>query len=191
MKKIAIPYFIFLLLISCKENKLLRIEDIKEIEIGALKLHISALDTFIRKQGVDSYVAYIISHNNDTFHIEYGQSKVIYDLFDMPPKGLSLSSKESFQKQFGRLPNKDEAIFTKTPEEDNLQNIFDSNFYLYDTINGITAKIVEPKRVGNNGMTGIYVPELRDGNSFSIYAKNLDSVSHQKATAMFRTICYK
>lgn len=175
---------------SCAENESLKENSSKAIEIGELKLSIPVVDTFIKGGGIDSYVAYFISDKIDTFHIEYGERNIIYDLFDVPPKGLPLKDKETLQKQLGKLPSPDEAIFTNYPEEDNLQNIFQRNFYLYDTINGLVVKIVQPKKIGE-GMTGLYIPELRDGNSFSIYAKNLDSTSHRNALRMFRTISYK
>jgi len=178
------------LLASCSDSKSLKKSNIKEIEIGALKIIIPASDTFSKGRGIDSYVAYIISEKRDTFHIEYGRDNIIYDLFDVPPKGLPLKDKETFQKQFGKLPSPDEAVFTNYPEEDNLQNIFQKNFYLYDTINRLVVKIVQPKRIGE-GITGLYIPQLPDGNSFSIYAKNLDSTSHRNALAMFKTISYK
>lgn len=175
---------------SCTENGPLEVKSNKVIEIGELKISIPAVDTLVKGEGVDSYVAYVISDKMDTFHIEYGKRNIIYDLFDVPPRGLPLKDKETLQKQLGKLPSPDEAIFTNYPEEDNLQNIFQRNFYLYDTVNEIVVKIVQPKKIGE-GMTGLYIPELRDGNSFSIYAKNLDSISHRNALGMFRTISYK
>lgn len=190
MSKLIKLLFFFLVIASCNENKSSKEKGSKEIEIGTLKIDIPASDTFIKGGGIDSYVAYIVNDKKDTFHIEYGRDNIIYDLFDVPPKGLPLKDKETFQKQFGKLPSPDEAVFTNSPEEDNLQNIFQKDFYLYDTMNSLTVKIVQPKRIGE-GMTGLYIPKLRDGNSFSIYAKNLDSTSHRKALTMFKTISYK
>lgn len=61
---------------------------------------------------------------------------------------------------------------------------------MYDTINGIPAKIVQPKKIGD-GLTGVYFPELRNGNGFSMYAMNLDSTTHKHALFLFRKIAYK
>jgi hypothetical protein len=90
----------------------------------------------------------------------------------------------------GKIPSPKEVVFTNTPDEDNLQNIFQDNFYMYDSVNGLLAKIVLPKKV-KRGVTGLYIPDLKDGNSFSIYARSLDSVSQGKALQMFQTIKYK
>ncbi|MDP4264017.1 MAG: hypothetical protein Q8941_15925 [Bacteroidota bacterium] len=180
---------IIFLFTRCNQTKQ-ESEKEKEIQIGLLKISIPASTNFIKGRGVDSYVAYLINENRDTFHIEYGRPNIIYNLFDYPPKALPEKDKEGLQKNLGKLPSPDEAVFTKSPEQDNLQNIFQDNFYLYDTINSIIVKIVQPKRIGH-GKTGLYIPELKDGNSFSIYASNLDSSLHRKALQMFKTIRYK
>jgi hypothetical protein len=90
----------------------------------------------------------------------------------------------------GRIPPSEEVLFSKYPEKDTKQAIFQKNFFMYDTINKIIVKIVQPKRIGN-GITGIYIPELSDSNSLSIYASNLDSSSHIMALRMFHTLSYK
>lgn len=184
-----LPLF-FLTMTACGNSTSEISQGNKEIKIGVLKMDIPILDSFIRLGGIDSYVAYIINEKKDTFHIEYGKSNIIYDLFDVPPKGFPLESKEMLEKQLGKVPSSDEVVFTATPEKDNEQNIFQKNFYMYDTINSLIVKIVQPKRMGQ-GMTGMYIPVLRDGNSFSIYAKNLDSISHKNALLMFKTVSFK
>jgi hypothetical protein len=160
-----------------------------DVKIGPLHMMIPATMHFIKGQGVDSYVAYLVGEKNDTFWIEYGQPNVIYNLFDLPPKAFPEKDKDGLQKNLGRVPSPDEAVFSNSPEQDNLQNIFQDNFYQYDTINNIIVKIVQPKRIGH-GKTGLFIPQLRDGNSFSIYASNLDSTSHRNALKMFRTVRY-
>lgn len=97
---------------SCTENGPLEVKSNKVIEIGELKISIPAVDTLVKGEGVDSYVAYVISDKMDTFHIEYGKRNIIYDLFDVPPRGLPLKDKETLQKQLGKLPSPEEAIFT-------------------------------------------------------------------------------
>jgi hypothetical protein len=178
-----------LLFTRCNQTKQ-ESEKEKEIQIGLLRIDIPASTNFIKGQGVDSYVAYLVNEKKDTFHIEYGKPNIIYNLFDFPPKALPEKDKEGLQKNLGKLPSPDEAVFSKSPEQDNLQNIFQDNFYLYDTINNIIVKIVQPKKIGQ-GKTGLYIPELKDGNCFSIYASNLDSNSHRKALQIFKTIRYK
>lgn len=190
-KHLRYSFLLFLIITSCNHSDLKDSEVSKEIQIGTLGMNIPVSDSFIKSPGIDSYVAYVISNDKkDTFHIEYGKNGIIYDLFDVPPKGFSLESREMLEKQLGKIPSPDEVVFTPTPEIDNEQNIFQNNFYMYDTINGLLAKIVQPKRIGQ-GMTGMYIRTLRDGNSFSIYAMNLDSMSHRKALRMFKTVSAK
>jgi hypothetical protein len=186
----VIKFVLIILLFTCCNHAKQKIEKEREIEIGSIEISVPATINFIKGQGVDSYVAYLVNKKKDTFHIEYGRPNIIYNLFDLPPKALPEKDKEGLQKNLGKLPSPDEAIFSRSPEQDNLQDIFQDNFYLYDTINNITVKIVQPKRIGR-GKTGLYIPELRDGNSFSIYASNLDSVSQWEALQMFKTIKYK
>jgi hypothetical protein len=87
-------------------------------------------------------------------------------------------------------PGPNEALFSRNPEEDTKEAIFQKNYYLYDTINGIVVKIVQPKKIGD-GVTGIYIPALKDSNSVNIYANNLDSAHHIEALKMFHTIRYR
>jgi hypothetical protein len=184
-----VTLFFLLLIAGCKQNTKTSSEGAKEVQVGPLKMTVPSSAKFVKGSGVDSYVATIVSSHNDTFEVEYGQPGIIYDLFDYPPKALPLKDKEALQK-LGKSPSPDEAVFSKLPEKDNLQNIFQKEYYLYDTINGITAKVVQPKKIGD-GKTGLYIPELTDGNSFSIYATNLDSLEHREALQMFKTIRYK
>ena len=101
---------------------------------------------------------------------------------------FALSSKEELIKNLGKLP--DDVVFSKYPQKDEKQAIFLKEYFMYDTVNSIVVKIVQPKRIGY-GMTGIYIPELADSNTLSIYARNLDSSSHAEAINIFRTIKYK
>lgn len=179
-----------LLLAGCKQGAKPSSEESKDVQVGLLKMTVPSSTKLLKGNGIDSYVATIISSHNDTFEVEYGRPGIIYDLFDYPPKALPLKDKENLQKQLGKLPSPEEAMFSNLPEKDNLQNIFQKEYYLYDTINGITVKIIQPKKIGE-GKTGLYVPELSDGNSFSIYATNLDSAGHRRALQMFETIRYK
>ncbi len=67
--------------------------------------------------------------------------------------------------------------------------IYAKNFYMYDTLNDITVKIIQPKRIGY-GITGMYIPSLKDSSSFSIHAMNLDNNSHRIALFFFKTLRY-
>ena len=144
----------------------------------------------IKAHGTDSYAAFIINGHGDTFHVEYGRPGIIDDLFQPLPEVYPMSEKEAFMKNFSRIPSPDEALFSNSPKEDMQQNIFDSNYYRYDTINNIVVKIVQPKQSGK-GMTGLFVPLLKDSMSFSLYATGLDEKENLEALELFRTLRYK
>ena len=160
----------------------------KSITVGSLTMTVPFSLEYTKASGLDSYVAYLIANKKDTFHIEYGGQKIIYDLFPHPPMAVSENDGESMRKNLGKLP--EDVVVSKYYKNDNLQNIFDKNFYTYDTINSIVVKVVQPKRTGT-GMTGCYIPELKDGNSFCIYAENLDSATQSMGFRIFRSIKYK
>ncbi len=186
MKKLFFVLATCLVLSSCND-----IKKEKKIQhtIGSLVLSAPASMIFVKGKGVDSYVAYLIN-NKDTFHIEYGSGKIIYNLYEISPHVLNLNDKNKIIKQSGREPSMDEVVFSEYPEEDEGQKIFNKNYFMYDTINGIIVKVVQPKRIGN-GITGLYVPKLKDGKSFSIYGVNLDSGNHISMLEIFRTIRYR
>ena len=115
---------------------------------------------------------------------------MVNSLYDISPAVFPISQKDSIIKRLGKEPSTDEVLFSEYAEEDREQKIFDSNYFMYDTINGIVVKIIHPKKCGI-GTTGLYIPKLKNGKVFSIYGKNLDSSLHQKALMMFKTISYK
>lgn len=189
MRKILVIQVFLVFIFSCNEKQETRLTN--SITIGnLLTIDVPERMKFKEEKGIDSYVAYLIGEKNDTFHIEYGKKGVIFDLYSVSPPIFPLNQRETIIKTSGREPSPEEVIFSKYPDEDREQKIFDKDYFLYDTINQIVVKIVQPKKIGN-GITGLYIPELRNGNSFSIYAKNLDSISYREALMMFRTLSYK
>ncbi len=174
---------ILILLFSCGSDKY----SLKEYAVGLISIAAKDKSTLSELKGIDTYVAKL-KVDKDTFHIEYG--KGIYKLNEPSPTIFPFDQKENIEKLSGtRITEANEVRFSETAEEDREQNIFSKQYYLYDTINGIIAKIVQPKKIGD-GVTGLYIYKLKDGNSLSIYAKNLDSSSHLEALQMFRTIKY-
>lgn len=161
-----------------------------EINMDILTMQIPSSYKFKPQKGVETYVGYIYDDKKDTFFIEFGNHHFVDHLFEDLPTIFSESAKAGFTKNLGAVPGPDEALFSKLPEEDMKEAIFQKNYYLYDTINGIVVKIVQPKKMGN-GITGIYIPQLKDSNSVNVYANNLDSVHHMDALRMFRTIRYR
>jgi hypothetical protein len=146
--------------------------------------------TYQEEQGFDSYIATLVNNKKDTFYMEYGGPRIIYDISTQVPPVWSNDSKEMVTKRAGKPIPSDELLFSDDPKEDMREDIFDINFYQYDTINSIVVKIVQPKKCGE-GITGIYIPKLKDSNSFSMYAKNLDSVWQKEALKIYRSIKYK
>ncbi len=174
-------------LCSCQNKKTV---EKSKVAIGPLVWNISADEKLVERNGADSYIAYLIDGNRDTFNIEYGSPGIINNLYVPGVPVFSLSSKESVIKEAGRVPTPDEVVFSDYPKEDEDLRIFEKNYWLYDTINGIVSKLVQPKKIGD-GFTGIYIPKLKNGMSFSMYGRNLDSAADQRAIVMFRTIQYK
>jgi hypothetical protein len=157
---------------------------------GNLILEMPKEMNLIEGKGIDSYVAYIVDAKKDTIHVEYGNKGVIYDLRSETPPVFLLSQKEHVVKTLGKELSSDDVLFSEYADEDREEKIFDKNYYMYDTINNIVVKLVQPKRIGY-GITGIFIPKLKDGKSFSIYARNLDSSTNQHLLRMLRSIRYK
>jgi hypothetical protein len=179
--------FIALQLFSCREVKKL---PKLEVTLGPLAIDVSPDDSVVKARGMDSYVAYIINSKKDTFNIEYGRPGIIYSLHIASPPVFASSSKARVIRETGKMPAPDDVVFSDYPDVDYDQRIFEKTYWMYDTIHGIISKIVQPKKIGF-GMTGLYIPRLKDGMSFSIYANNLDSNMHRKAIEMFKTVHYK
>lgn len=188
MKILRLPIIVVMLssiTVACSKNP-------KEIQqsIGELVLSLNENDKLIEQAGIDSRVLYVVTPKNDTFNIEYGKQGVIYTLYEKQAHVFPLEEKDKLEKQAGKIFNESEALFSEYPDIDASQNIFDKNYYRYDTINEIVGKIVQPKKIGV-GMTGLYFPKLKSGYSFSIYANNLDSAANINAMKMFQSIHYK
>jgi hypothetical protein len=157
---------------------------------GNLILEIPKEMYLVERKGIDGYVAYIIDEKKDTVHVEYGNRGIIYSLRSESPPVFPLSQKESMAKASGKEPSPDDVLFSEYADEDREENIFDKNYYMYDTINSIVVKLVQPKRIGN-GISGLFIPKLKDGKSLSIYARNLDSSANQNLLKIFTSIRYK
>lgn len=162
----------------------------KEVHIGNIMLVIRDEMEVIPRNGIDSHTGYIINKHNDTFHFEYGKRNVVNRLFEPMPIVFGKEQKELFKRNFNAEPTREEALFSDSPKEDMQQNIFDANYYMYDTLHGIVTKIIQPKVI-RKGITGMYVLNLKDSCAFSIYAVDLDSSENIEALKFFRTINYR
>jgi hypothetical protein len=151
---------------SCKDNEKTTLT--KDVAIGnILILSVPNKTIFVEGKGINSYVAYLITEQKDTFHIEYGDKGIINGFYYGSPPVFQKSQKQRVTERAGKEPSADEVVFSEYPEEDREQKIFDKNYFMYDTINSIVAKLVQPKRVGN-GITGLYIPKLKNEKGFSI-----------------------
>jgi hypothetical protein len=189
MKVLSTLVISLLVLTNCKESEQKSQSQTVTIQ-NLLQLTLPSTYKFAKGHGVDSDIYYIISDEQDSVLVAYGQNGIINGLYYEPVPVFPDSLKESITKRHGKEPAPDEVLFSEFPEDDNKQRIFDKNYFMYDTVNSIVVKIVQPKRVGD-GITGLNIPKLKNGKSFTIRADNLDSVAHQELLKMFRTLKYK
>jgi hypothetical protein len=177
------------LLVACREQ--IQTPKSKEVTIqNLLQLTLPATYQFVKGKGVDSDVHYIITDKRDTIGVEYGHKGIIDNLYSVPVAVFPYSKREWVVKSLGREPTPDDVLFSEFPEDDNDQRIFEKNYFMYDTINNIVVKIVQPKRIGD-GITGLNIPKLKDSMSLTIRGDNLDSSTHKALLDIFRTLRYK
>jgi len=187
MRKIIAFLFLGICFCKCASN----VEDaIHTPIVGNLILEIPKGMHLVEGNGIDSYVAYIVGAKMDTVHLEYGNKGIIYDLHIESLPVFPLSQKEHIVKTLRKEPTADDVLFSEYADEDREEKIFDKNYYMYDTVNTIVVKLVQPKKIGN-GITGLFIPRLKDGKSLGIYARNLDSSANRNLLKMFRSIRYK
>lgn len=141
--------------------------------------------TVKENDGVDSYFFQIGDSSSFALKGDFGSYK--NSVIDLPIVIFDMKNKDSLLKMNGGNINTSIVFFSETPEEDRRQNIFSKQFYLYDTIHGIVGKIVQPKRIGD-GITALYIPKLKDDQSLTLYANNLDSNKQRLALKIFETI---
>jgi hypothetical protein len=189
MKFLSIFLISLLVLTNCKESEQKSQTQTVAIQ-NLLQLTLPSTYQFVKGQGVDSDIYYIISNSKDSIVVAYGQKGIINSLYDEPVPVLPDSLKKGLIERWGKEPEPDEVLFSEFPEDDNKQRIFEKNYFIYDTINSVVVKIVQPKRIGS-GITGLNIPKLKNGMSFTIRGDNLDSTTHQELLKIFRTLKYK
>lgn len=175
--------FTIIVLFGCKNKE-------QTFTINEISITGSSKYTFKRVKGIDSYISYLISPNNDTIHIEYGREGIIDGLYQKSPPVFSNKTKAKIIASSKEPITDDAVVFSDYPQQDYEKRIFDKNYYMYDTINGIIAQLVKPKRQ-NEGIVGIYIPQLKSGNSLSIYMKNTTEQKAEEAYKIYKTIRYK
>ncbi len=177
-------YILFLIFASCLGCKPGR----EELYVrNSLKLSVRKGSSLTDKKGIDSYAFEIKDNKGMVLRGELGEFVNTLAEPDFPVFNIRL--RDSLFSRGKYSIDSNSVFFSETPEEDYVEKIFAKQYYLYDTINGIVAKLIIPKKVGV-GITGIYVPRLRDGVSFSLYGQDLDILSQQYALEVFQTIKY-
>ncbi len=171
-------------MVSCKSAKL----DRNIFKIGPITIFADKKWKLKEENGIDSEVKLLVLNNKDTITLEYG--KHTYSLNEDLPSIMSLKDKREFEALAGKGLEVSNLIISEKAEEEIKYGLFLNNYYMYDTINGIQVKVVQPKKVGK-GITGIYIAELENGNSFVAYGVNLDSVAQKEAMIVFKSFIYK
>jgi hypothetical protein len=183
----ALRFFLFagiLVLNFCRTNP--KVNKSAQIE-NVLALDVPDNFKITTQKGLDSYVFEISNDIDLTFfgNLGYFPDKLEETAFPVFPLAL----KDSIIARGKGQLNSSNVFFSDNPDVDYKLRVFSRQFYFYDTLNGILVRIVHPKKIGN-GITGIYVPKLRDGRSLSLYGENLDSTKHKLALEIFRTLHY-
>ncbi|RFM26917.1 hypothetical protein [Deminuibacter soli] len=159
--------------------------------VGCLKMSIPDTMKLVEGKGIDSYSGCILNkRTNDTLlQLEYGKRNIIFSLQENVPAVRSIDDQALMVSQHIKMQPETDLVFSDSPQEDEDEKVFAKNYYYYDTIHSIVAKVVRPKRIGK-GMSGIYMPKLKDGNSFSMYGDNLDSLNDRTVMKIAVSIRY-
>jgi hypothetical protein len=186
MRRFSIAFIFLISIIACNNNRSELLSEKIQLP-GDIEIQMPKGSKVTDSKGIDSYTGYLITPSNDTFEVEFGDSRIIYDLRSSTPLIVGINERDSFLKNTGSVPPPDQVIFSQNVEQDMEQNVFDRQFYFYDSSNSLMKKIVQPKTIGN-GITGVYVHGLANNKAMSIFARNLDSVQHQMAIQAFKSI---
>lgn len=173
----------FISFMSCKSAK----PDLNTVTVGPLSISANKKWRYANENGIDSEVKLLVLNNKDTLTLEYG--KHVNALNEDLPSIMSLQDKRQFDSLAGRKVEINKLIISDMAEDEMKYGLFLNNYYMYDTINGIQVKVVQPKKV-KKGITGIYIAKLKDGNSFVAYGINLDSTAQKEAMKIFQSITY-
>ncbi|QKX05020.1 hypothetical protein HN014_08860 [Aquimarina sp. TRL1] len=167
------------LFFSCKSDK----SNLKTIEFDNI-FSIDIPKSWIKKEydAIDFKANFLITEKNDTIHIEYGNYK---DLFDDTVQVFSMDQIKKYDSLGLDTKN---LVFSKKPHIDQSQGTFLNEFYYYDTISNLRAKLRFPKNE-KSGITGISFDSINSlGKDLKIYAKNLDEKEEKLLKDAFKTI---
>ncbi|WP_162051434.1 hypothetical protein [Pontibacter pamirensis] len=110
-------------------------------------------------QGIDSYIWEIVTGNGDTIYFDYGyySNSLEEESVRMYPNNMIPWFLEREIDTTGMVFLDKETITESDREK------YRKQIAVQDTIDGFTAKIVEPK-VAGNGLTGVYFDSLGEGS---------------------------
>lgn len=160
----------------------------KTLKIGnLLDITVDTACQIVEMQGIDSYSFKIVKEDSLLFYGELGTD--INKLLEPDFPVLDIRLKDSLIKRMEHPISENIVHFSDAPVDDQQVNTFATNYYYYDTINNINCRLVRAKKPGI-GVTGIYIPKLKDGRSLCLYAENLDSADQVKAMNIFYSLRY-
>lgn len=165
---------------NCQSSKTMKIGNILDVTVDTAC-------RIVEQQGIDSYSFKLVEKNSLLLHGELGTD--INKLLEPDFPVLDIRLKDSLTKHIEHPISEKIVYFSDAPADDQQVNTFATNYYYYDTINNISCRIVRAKRPGI-GVTGIYIPKLKDGRSLCLYAENLDSVHQAKIMSIFYSLRY-
>lgn len=177
--KIQLLVLIMVLNSCIKED----VNDYKEVDLNSFSIVIPENWKQLKVNGIDSSVDAFLTKKNDTILFDYGKySSKMDDVVNV--SGID----EKRKLDSLGFPTK-EMFFSKTPNIDKNQGTFHREYFYYEKIDGKTAKIQVPKRIGQ-GFTKIYFDDI-NGKTLSIRSKNLDSIEQSELLKSFKTVKFQ
>lgn len=170
MRPLLILIIVF---VSCNQSNL------KMIEIaGKVAFSIPADYNFEKGRSIDTYVGKIKLPSGKIVTVEYGEFS--YKPVEMPAVVLHDSLKNVQRKKSPNL------FYSQNPHFDEQYGVFFTNFYYYDTINGVKSLIVFPKRMGT-GESAAYF-EMPGLPPFSIHADSLNEEEQKSLVKIINSV---
>lgn len=176
--KYAMIPLIFIFYLSCQKPK----NDLvnKDFEHYSIKIPESWSPFIIH--GIDSKAYGFITPSKDTIFTSFGENAIQFD------ETVQVFSYEQISKYNSIGLDTKNLYYSKKPSVDEAQGAFLNEYYYYDTIDGLMAKFIMPKRLGD-GFTGITFDSIDSkSNRLVLYGKDLDTLIHFKLLNAFKTI---
>lgn len=166
------------------------------MDFGAFSMETPENWVYVKQRGIDSFVGKIAIGNNDTLYFDYGMYS--NDLEESFNNGYYyIIDKDSIfipDWELSKLDTISEPIykFFARGGENKLKEFMKDTSY-YETINGLKAKIVTPKKI-KTGTTGVFFENTRidrKGMRFQISGYNLKKKNHKAFLKAIKTLKFK